>query len=108
MTRGHNIVADGLAGASNFHPRPTSPTNIQENHIKLAFSHFLTHAHRPTDQPKDQQTDRQTDKASYRVAQLNMKKRRKTRKKKKKRKTVRETDRNAERQTYKFSLMLGH
>ena len=60
MTQGHNIVADGWAGASNPHPHPTP---IHKKHLKCSLSHFST-----TDRRTDQRTDQRTDKASYKVA----------------------------------------
>ena len=44
VTRGHNIVADGWAGASNPHPHPT-PTphlNLHKKYLKCSFFHFPT------------------------------------------------------------------
>ena len=46
VTRGHNIVADGWAGAANTH----------EKLLKCLFSHFLTRADGRTDKPTDQRT----------------------------------------------------
>ena len=78
MTRRHNIVADGWAGAAKPHPHPTPhPTPLPtQTHTQKAsktlVSHFSTRAHGPTDRRTDgwthQQTDGPTDKASYRVA----------------------------------------
>ena len=60
VTRGHNIVAAGWAGAFNPHLHPTPiPTLTQA--YKMLVSHFLNHTHGPTDGP--------TDKASYHLAQ---------------------------------------
>ena len=60
VMRGHNIVADGWAGASNPHPLPMPPTNtcIKKKHLKRSFFHFLTRALR-TNGPTDGRTDRQ-------------------------------------------------
>ena len=54
--QGHNIVADGWAGASNPHPDPT-PINRAS---KCLLAHLLTHVQGPMDQRTDQQTDGQT------------------------------------------------
>ena len=64
VTRGHNIVADGWAGASNPNPHHKSPTHMHKKHLKRSFPHFSTRAYGPTDRP----TNGRTDKASYRVA----------------------------------------
>ena len=62
VTRGHNIVADRLAGAANHHPHLTSyqtpfPSQTHtQTALKRSFFYFLTHAHGPT----DQQTNRQS------------------------------------------------
>ena len=45
VTRGHNIVADGWAGASNPHPHPNphpTHTNIHKKYLKRLFFHFST------------------------------------------------------------------
>ena len=77
MTRGHNIVADGWAGASNpqLHPMPPPPTYIPKIAPKTLVFHFSTRALRTdgrtdgrTDRRTDGPTDGRTDKASYRVA----------------------------------------
>ena len=62
VTRGHDIVADGWAGASNPHPHPdTHPhTNIHNKYQNSCFSAFRLDHYGLTDGP--------TDKASYRVA----------------------------------------
>merc|ERR1712042_184451 len=64
-TRGHNIVADGWAGASNPHPNPNSHPHTHKRTQKvsktLVFPLFDSIS---TDGP----TDQRTDKASYRVA----------------------------------------
>ena len=57
MTRGHNIVADGWAGASNPH---SHPTQMLKKHLKRLLPHFSTRGHG--------RTDGRTDKVSYRVA----------------------------------------
>ena len=62
VTRGHNIVADGWAGASNPHFDPTHPPTAHK-HQKRSLSYFSTRAHGRMDQWMDQQMD----KASYRV-----------------------------------------
>ena len=56
VTRGHNIVADGWAGASNPHPQPNPGPKVSKT---LVFNSITM-----TDRP----TNRRTDKASYRVA----------------------------------------
>ena len=71
-TRGHNIVADGWAGAANLqpHPRPHPTPFPTQTHTRRAsktlvfplFDSIITD--RRTDEPMDQRTD----KASYRVA----------------------------------------
>ena len=65
MTRGHNIIADGWAGASNpqLHRMPPPPTYITKIAPKTLVFHFSTCALRT-----DGRTDGPTDKASYRVA----------------------------------------
>ena len=65
VTRGHNIVADGWAGASNPqpHPMPPPPTYIPKIAPKTLVFHFSTHGLRT-----DGRTDGRTHKASYRVA----------------------------------------
>ena len=60
--RGHNIVADEWAGASNLHLAPTHPQTAHK-HQKGSLSYFLTHAHGRM----DQRTDKRTDKVSHRV-----------------------------------------
>ena len=57
MTRGHNIVADGWAGASNPHPHSKSPTHMHKKDLERSFP---TDVHRRTDGPTDQRTDRRT------------------------------------------------
>ena len=42
VTRGHNIVAEGWAGASNPHLHPMPPTNTHKKHLKRLFFHFST------------------------------------------------------------------
>ena len=60
VTRGHNIVANGWAGASNPHLDQTHPP-MAHKHQKRSLSYFLTCARGR----KDQLTDQWTDKASY-------------------------------------------
>ena len=64
VTRGHNIVADGWAGASNPHPHPNQPPTLrptQKVSKTLVFPLFNSMTpYGPT--------DRRTDKGSYRVA----------------------------------------
>jgi len=69
VTRGHNIVADGWAGASNPQPHPNPTLNSPPTHtqtqcnncsiMNARFSHFQLE--------RDGRTDGRTDKASYRV-----------------------------------------
>ena len=80
MTRGHNIVADGWAGASNPQPHPNHTPNPPPTHshtnntncsiINTCFSrfHFERDNLSVTDGLMDQRTDGQADKASYRAA----------------------------------------
>ena len=75
--RGHIIVADGWAGASNPHPHPTphqtpllSQTHLQKASRTLVFPLFDSIT--STDGPRDGRTD----KASYRVACPQLKKKR--------------------------------
>ena len=44
VTRGHNIVADGWAGASNPHPHPMPPHQhtYPKKYLKRSFFHFST------------------------------------------------------------------
>ena len=60
MTRGHNIVADGWAGASNSHPHltPIPHTQTQKASKTLVFSLIdsLTQTDGPTDGPTDGRT----------------------------------------------------
>ena len=62
VTRGHNIVADGWAGASNPHPHPMPPHQhtYPKKHLKCSFFHFSTRALR-TDRQADGRTNGQTD-----------------------------------------------
>ena len=65
VTRGHNIVADGWAGAANPHahltPRPTQPPSqhrhIEKKVLKHSFSHFLTRVYERTDQQTEGRTN---------------------------------------------------
>ena len=66
VTRGHNIVADGWAGAST--PQPTSNTQTYTKSIENAPFQLDHH-----DGPTDRRTDGPTDKASYRVARPQLK-----------------------------------
>ena len=82
--RGHNIAADGWAGASNPQPHPNHthnppPTHSHTNNtncsiLNTRFSRFQLERDNssvtdgPADQRTDGPTDRWTDKASYRVA----------------------------------------
>ena len=62
VTRGHNIVADGLAGASNPQPNPNphpSHTNLHKKYPKRLFFHFSTRS-LPTDRRTDGPTDQRT------------------------------------------------
>ena len=70
MTRGHNIVADGWAGAANSHPHPMlhpTPLPTQTHTLKasktLVFPLFdsLTRTDRRIDRPTDRWTDRRTN-----------------------------------------------
>ena len=61
MTRGHSIVADWWAGASNAHPNLTP---IHKKHLKCLFSHFSTRVHWPTDQRMYRLMDWRTDRQS--------------------------------------------
>ena len=62
VTRGHNIVADGWAGASNPHLQPNpSPTLKHTKNIENArFPTFQLDDLRRTDGPMDQRTDGRT------------------------------------------------
>ena len=82
MALGHNIVADGWAGANNPHSHPPPPnthTHTQRHPIpscSIINAHFCTFNSRETHGPMDGLTDGPTDgpmdqlmdKASYRVA----------------------------------------
>ena len=63
VTRGHNIVADGWAGASDPHPYPNPlPTLKHTKSIKNArFPMFQLDDPGRTDEPTDQQTNGRTD-----------------------------------------------
>ena len=65
MTRGHNIVADGWAGAYNPHPYPRPPrTNSRTQIITMVLSKARDFVLINSITP-DGTTDRRTDKASY-------------------------------------------
>ena len=66
VTRGHNIVADGWAGASKPHPHPKAPPTLK--HTQKVSKMLVFNSITMTDQRTDRRTDRRTDKASYRVA----------------------------------------
>ena len=61
MTRGHNIVADGWAGASNPHPHP-KPHSIHKHTQKVSktLDFPLFNSITMKDGPPDVPTDRQT------------------------------------------------
>ena len=58
MTRGHDIVANGWAGASNPNPHLTPfPTQTHtQKALKRSFFHFLSCVHGPTDGSMDGRT----------------------------------------------------
>ena len=58
VTRGHNIVADGWAGASNPHPN-LKPTHKHTSILKARFSAFQLNHHGPTDQRTNRPMDQQ-------------------------------------------------
>ena len=61
VTRGHNIVADGWAGAANPHPHPTplpTQTHTQKASKTLIFPLFDSFSR--TDRPTDRRTDGRT------------------------------------------------
>ena len=65
VTRGHNIVADGWAGASNHHPHPNPLPTLKHTQkvsktLVFALFNWITMT--------DQRTDGRTDKGSYGVA----------------------------------------
>ena len=69
MTRGHNIVADGWAGAANAHPHPMPhPTPFPTHTQTRKASKTLIFPLFDSCPRADQRTDRRMDKASYRVA----------------------------------------
>ena len=88
MTRGHNIDADGWAGAFNPDPHLNSqPTHKHTQKVSktLVFSLFdsiITDGQ--TDQQTNEPTDLRTDRASYRVACPQLKRKRQREKKEKK------------------------
>ena len=70
VTRGHNIVADGRAGAANPHPHPTphptplpTETHTQKASETLIFPLFdsCSRINGPMDGQTAQRTDQQTD-----------------------------------------------
>ena len=63
MTRGHNIVADGWAGASNPHPHPNPPPtkNIHEKYLNARFPTFQLDDPGRTDGRTVGRTDGPTD-----------------------------------------------
>ena len=73
VTRGHNIVADGLAGASNPNSNPNSqPTHKHTQKVSKTLIFSISTRSLQTDRrtkgPRDQcngPTDQRTDKASY-------------------------------------------
>ena len=60
VTRGHNMVADGWAGAANPHPHPT-PSQHRVIHRKLQNARFSTFWLVLTNGPMDQRKDGRTD-----------------------------------------------
>ena len=69
MTRGHNIVADGWAGASNPHIHPNPPSTLKTTQkvsktlVFPLFDSIITDRRTDgrTDGPTDGRTDRRTD-----------------------------------------------
>ena len=62
VTRGHNIVADGWAGASNPHPHPNlSPTLKHTQKVSKTLVFPLFNSMTMTDRRTDQRTDGRTD-----------------------------------------------
>ena len=70
MTRGHNIVVDGWAAASNPHPHPKSHTCMHKKHLKRSFLHFATRVHGPTDQRTNGPTDGRMDRLTKPLIEL--------------------------------------
>ena len=66
VTRGHNIVADGWAGAYKPHPHPNPPPTLI--HTQKESKYPVFNSITMTDRRTDPRTDQRTDKASYRVA----------------------------------------
>ena len=62
VTRGHNIVANGWAGASNPHPYTMPPTHTQEPSKTFIFTLFYSCPR------TERRTNGPTDKVSHRVA----------------------------------------
>ena len=60
VTRGHNIVADGWAGASNTHPHP-KPHSIHKLTIKESKTLIVLIFNGPMDQGTNRQSDGLTD-----------------------------------------------
>ena len=98
VTRGHNIVADGWAGASNPHPHlmPPPSTPKPKKASKTLVFQFSTRG-----LWTNGRTDGRTDKASYRVAcpQLKRIERKKERKKERMKKVKGKKGRKKERKT---------
>ena len=79
VTRGHNIVADGWARASNPHPHPNPAHTLKHTQKVFKNAHFSTFwllIHGQTDRLKDGPTDQWMDKSSLRVACLQLQSRR--------------------------------
>ena len=62
VTRGHNIVADGWAGASNPHPHPNPGPTLKHTQkvSKRVVVNSITMTDRPTNGPTDRPTDGRT------------------------------------------------
>ena len=68
VTRGHNIVADGWAGASNPHPHPNPPLTLKHTQKVFKNAHLPTFPLVLTDGWTDGRTDGWTDKPLFRDA----------------------------------------